>query len=61
MRAQTLDNRPVEGKGELTLYKISYEDDKPVEKAVETWKVDTNVEGMASQQFNAAEPGQHQP
>ena len=33
--AQTLDQKPVQGKGELTLFKISYDDkNKPVEKAV---------------------------
>src|SRR5215813_44813 len=51
-RAQTLDQKPVEGKGELTLYRISYNDkNEPVEKAVETWKLDTNVEGSARQQL----------
>jgi uncharacterized protein YfaS (alpha-2-macroglobulin family) len=57
-RGQTLDNKPVEGKGELTLYQISYEKDKPVEKKVESWKLDTNVEGQAQQQLKAGEPGQ---
>ena len=33
--AQTLDHKPVEGKGELTLFKITYDDkNEPVEKAV---------------------------
>jgi uncharacterized protein YfaS (alpha-2-macroglobulin family) len=59
-RAQTLDQKPVEGKGELTLYQISYNDkNEPVEKVVGTWKVDTNVEGMASQQLKAGEAGQY--
>jgi hypothetical protein len=48
--AQTLAGKPVEGKGELTLLAIEYKDGKPVEKAVQTWKVDTNVEGRARQQ-----------
>jgi uncharacterized protein YfaS (alpha-2-macroglobulin family) len=57
--AQTLDGKPVEGKGELTLYKISYNDkNEPVEKAVESWKVDTDARGAARQQLKAAEPGQ---
>jgi uncharacterized protein YfaS (alpha-2-macroglobulin family) len=58
-QAQTLDQKPVQGTGELTLYKISYDDDKrPVEKAVETWKLDTGAEGHARQQLKAAQPGQ---
>ena len=58
--AQTLDQKPVEGKGELTLYKVSYNDkSEPVEKAVQTWKLDTNAEGQARQQLKAAEPGQY--
>ena len=59
-RAQTLDKKPVAGKGELTLFRISYDkDSKPVEKAVQTWKVDTNVEGAARQQLKAARAGQY--
>ncbi|MCI0684580.1 MAG: MG2 domain-containing protein [Gemmataceae bacterium] len=58
--AQTLDQKPVEGKGELTLYAISYDDkNQPVEKAVETWKLDTDVEGKARQQVKAAKAGQY--
>jgi uncharacterized protein YfaS (alpha-2-macroglobulin family) len=58
-KAQTLDQKPVQGKGELTLYQITYNDkNEPVEKAVETWKLDTNVEGTATQQIKAAKPGQ---
>lgn len=57
--AQTLDGKPVEGKGELTLYKVSYNDkNEPVETPAETWKLDTDARGGAVQQFKAAEPGQ---
>ncbi len=35
--ARTLDGKPVQGKGELTLLKISYKDGKPVETPVQTW------------------------
>jgi uncharacterized protein YfaS (alpha-2-macroglobulin family) len=57
--AQTLDGKPVEGKGELTLYKIAYNDkNQPVETAVETWKLDTDPRGDTRQQLKAAEPGQ---
>jgi uncharacterized protein YfaS (alpha-2-macroglobulin family) len=59
-KAQTLDKKPVEGKGELTLLRVSYnEKHEPVEKAVETWKLDTTAEGTARQQFTAAQPGQY--
>ncbi|MGH7172674.1 MAG: MG2 domain-containing protein, partial [Gemmataceae bacterium] len=59
-RAQTLDRKPVEGKGELTLFRITYNDkNEPVEKAVQTWKLDTNVEGKALQQIKAGEAGQY--
>jgi uncharacterized protein YfaS (alpha-2-macroglobulin family) len=58
--AHTLDHKPVEGKGELTLFRISYDEkNKPVEKAVESWKLDTNVEGNAQQQMKAGEAGQY--
>ncbi len=58
-RAQTLDGKPVQGEGELTLFKVSYPDGTPSEKAVETWKLATNEEGQAKQQLKAAEPGQY--
>jgi uncharacterized protein YfaS (alpha-2-macroglobulin family) len=59
-KAQTLDGKPVQGTGELKLLKITYnEKNEPVEKVVETWKLDTNVEGMAQQQMKAAEAGQY--
>ena len=59
-KAQTLDQKPVQGKGELTLYQLSYNNaQEPVERAVETWKLDTNVEGYAMQQIKAAKPGQY--
>ncbi len=59
-RAQTLDQKPVEGKGLLTLYRITYNDkNQPVETAAETWKLDTNVEGMAQQQMKAMKAGQY--
>jgi uncharacterized protein YfaS (alpha-2-macroglobulin family) len=58
--AQTLDQKPVEGKGELTLYKISYNaKNEPVETAVQTWKLDTDAQGQARQQITAAQPGQY--
>jgi uncharacterized protein YfaS (alpha-2-macroglobulin family) len=59
-RAQTLDRKPVEGKGEATLFRITYNDrNEPAEKAVQTWKLDTDAEGKARQQMKAAEAGQY--
>ncbi|HLX61044.1 MAG TPA: alpha-2-macroglobulin family protein [Planctomycetota bacterium] len=58
--AQTVDNKPVKGKGELKLLQISYDKDgKPSEKTVQTWALDTNDEGKARQQMKAAQPGQY--
>ena len=58
--AQTLDQKPVEGKGELALVKISYDaKSTPVEKVVQTWKLDTDAQGQAGLQIKAAEPGQY--
>ncbi len=57
--AQTLDQKPVAGKGELSLLKIGYENAKPVEKVVQKWELDTNAEGQALQQIAASEPGQY--
>ncbi len=59
-RAQTVDQKPVAGTGELTLYSITYnEKGEPVEKAVQTWKLETNEEGYARQQMKAAKAGQY--
>jgi uncharacterized protein YfaS (alpha-2-macroglobulin family) len=58
--AHTIDHKPVAGKGELSLYKISYDvKNKPVEQSVGTWKLDTDVEGHAQQQIAASAPGQY--
>ena len=60
-QAQTLDKQPVTGEGELTLYRITYEDGKtePTETPVSTWKLDTDEQGEASQAIRAAETGQY--
>lgn len=57
--AQTLDNKPVEGKGKLTLYRISYDDNKPVETVVQKWALNTDDEGRASIQIKASWAGQY--
>ncbi|HEY0981429.1 alpha-2-macroglobulin family protein [Schlesneria sp.] len=59
-QAHTLDNKPVKGTGELTLFRISYDaDQKPVETAVQSWKLDTNEQGHAQQQIAASKAGQY--
>ena len=57
--ARTIDGKPVQGKGAITLLKVSYKDDKPVETAIQTWQVDTNAEGQAQQQLTAGQAGQY--
>ncbi len=57
--ARTLDGKPVQGPGKLTLLAISYQDGKPVEKAVHTQELATNEEGLAHAQLVAAKPGQY--
>jgi hypothetical protein len=59
MAAHTLDNKPVQGKGELTLLRISYKKGKPVETPEAEWKVDTNAEGRAYQALTASRAGQY--
>ena len=59
-KAQTLDKKPVAGKGVLSLLKITYDKlGKPVEELVKNWSVDTNDAGEANQQLKAAAPGQY--
>jgi uncharacterized protein YfaS (alpha-2-macroglobulin family) len=58
-QAQTLDRKPVQGKGKLTLFRIGYDrNNEPVEKAVEAWDLDTNDRGRARQKIKAARAGQ---
>ena len=58
--AHTADQKPVSGNGELTLFSISYDvKNQPVEKVVQTWKLDTNAEGYARQQMKASKAGQY--
>ncbi|MCY3018995.1 MAG: MG2 domain-containing protein, partial [Planctomycetota bacterium] len=60
LSAQTLDNKPVKGKGQLKLLKITYEKDgKPIEKPAQEWALDTDDQGKAQMQVKAAEPGQY--
>lgn len=58
--AHTLDNKPVKGTGELTLFKVTYDaKSQPVEEAVQTWKLDTDEAGKAEQQLAATKAGQY--
>ena len=62
--AQTLDNRPVEGAGRLTLYKVTYRKGpdgrlQPVETPVRRWALNTNDEGRAQQHLRASAAGQY--
>ena len=58
--AKTLDSRPVQGKGKLRLLKVAYNrNNEPVEKVVQTWNLDTDKQGLASQQIKAKEKGQY--
>lgn len=58
--AQTLDNKPVQGVGELRLLRITYDEQmEPVETVVERWALNTDEQGRAEQQFRAARAGQY--
>jgi hypothetical protein len=58
--AQTLDHKPVAGKGTLRLLQIAYDaQQKPVEKLVEKWDLSVDAEGHAHQRIKAAAPGQY--
>ena len=58
--AQTLDNKPVTGKGSLDLLKITYnKENQPVETAVQKWDLDTDDQGGTSLQMKASEAGQY--
>ena len=57
-QAQTLDHKPVTGKGVLKLMKLSFDKNgKPIEKEVQKWDLDPNAEGQALQAIKASEAG----
>ncbi len=59
-QAQTLDGKPVQGEGKLSLVRITYnEKAEPVETPVEEWDLATDEHGSAQQQFQAARQGQY--
>jgi hypothetical protein len=50
IRAQTLDHKPVAGRGTLKLLAIRYDANrKPIETPVESWDLALNAEGQATQ------------
>lgn len=58
--AHTLDQKPVAGNGTLKLFKLSYNEKRePQETIAETWQVNTNDEGYATQKIKAGAPGQY--
>ncbi len=58
--AQTLDGRDVAGKGELKLFKITYDDQKqPIETEVQSWEIEMKGEGSVSQTMKASAAGQY--
>lgn len=58
--AQTLDNKPIQGKGKLSLIAIEYsERSEPHEKVLESWDLNTDAQGQASIQLKAAQAGQY--
>ncbi|HVT79520.1 MAG TPA: alpha-2-macroglobulin family protein [Phycisphaerae bacterium] len=58
--AQTLDNKPVTGKGVLKLLRITYDEKaQPVETAVQQWDVNPKEDGQAEVQINAQRAGQY--
>jgi len=59
-KAQTLDSKPVSGKGKVVLYRISYnEQGEPKETAVQDWELNPGEDGTASQKMAATEAGQY--
>ena len=57
--ARTLDGKPVQGEGELTLFQVRYKDAKPVEKEVFSRKLSINEEGRGQMRIKVNQPGQY--
>jgi uncharacterized protein YfaS (alpha-2-macroglobulin family) len=59
-QAHTLDQKPVKGKGIVTLYRVTYAADaKPTETVAQTWNVDTDDHGQANLDVKASQAGQY--
>ncbi|HEX3448927.1 MAG TPA: MG2 domain-containing protein, partial [Isosphaeraceae bacterium] len=60
VHAQTLDHKPVAGKGTIKLLKIDYgQERRPVETQVESWELSLDPAGVARQTLKAAAAGQY--
>ncbi len=58
--AETLDHKPVAGKGTLALLQVRYDaTGKPVETPVERWDLALDANGRANQTIKASAPGQY--
>ncbi|HEY2827852.1 MAG TPA: MG2 domain-containing protein [Pirellulales bacterium] len=59
-QTQTFDQKPVRGKGVVSLYQIAYKNAKPQETLVRQWEqLDPDAQGHADLQLNASTPGQY--
>ncbi|MBX3413772.1 MAG: alpha-2-macroglobulin [Pirellulales bacterium] len=59
-KAQTLDEKPVEGTGKARLLRITYDDkNQPVETPVKEWDLPTSADGEASLKITASQAGQY--
>ncbi|QDV18870.1 MG2 domain protein [Gimesia panareensis] len=59
-KAQTLDQKPVQGTGKIVLYRITYnEQGEPDETAVQEWAVNPGEDGTATQKMSATQAGQY--
>ncbi len=57
--ARTVENKPVQGKGVLRLFRIRYLDERPVEAIAHTWDLNTDEQGQSKIQIKAAKAGQY--
>ena len=59
-QAHTLNQKPIEGKGNLKLFRITYDEKRqPIETLVNEWELPTDSQGSASQEAQASEAGQY--
>ena len=59
-KAQTLDQKPVEGKGQAKLFRVQYDKNgKPQETEVEQWELDTDAQGEALLKVKLNSAGQY--
>ncbi|MEJ2170127.1 MAG: MG2 domain-containing protein, partial [Desulfobacterales bacterium] len=58
-KAQSLDQKPVQGKGLLKLLRLTYRSNEPQETVVHQWNLDTDVQGEAGIQLQASRAGQY--